>query len=261
MKKSTLLLALAASVLISSCTKSLNLNNEGDASVCDSIRVNRISGNLTVPVGGSTTLSVRDFSVVNDFVYINWWGPNNYSDQGHRSIDLNNVNLTTAGWYYVRMSSMNRGCEKIDSVFVNVTMPQGTPPCNLAVNIISYSNMGTSPIMGTSKTFNTLNLKVLRASSATGSTELQFNAYWRDREPVDGVYEVTTNPVQNDNYTNQIHISSIAQSIYFQGNTDGQKIYISHVNGKLQAQFCNISMGGNNGQSWNTAISGTLREQ
>ncbi|TCJ17445.1 hypothetical protein EPD60_04440 [Flaviaesturariibacter flavus] len=265
MRKSFLLLAIPVVTFFVSCSKPAVSNDDDEPAstgsrVCDSLRANRITGNNNALVGDYVTLRIREQIFANDFVYINWWGPGNYSDQGHSSISFSNVNLGTSGWYHVRLSSMNQGCEKEDSVYVNVGLPQGTPSCNLALNTISYSNMGTAPITTVTKTFNSLNLRVLRAGSSSGSIELQFHPYFRDKEPIDGIYEVSTNPAQNDFLANSIYISSVAQSIFFQGNNEQQKIYISHVNGKLQAQFCNIAMSGSNGWSWTTAVSGTLRE-
>ncbi|RYY64724.1 MAG: hypothetical protein EOO12_08875, partial [Chitinophagaceae bacterium] len=184
MNKKWLLLAIPFMALLASCEHSIDLGGDGDGrSVCDSLRANRISGNATVVAGGDLSLRIRDQQFDNDFVYITWWGPGNFSDQGHTSIDRTNINLGSAGWYYVRLQSMNQGCEKVDSIYVNVTLPQGTAPCNQAVNSISYSNMGTSPITSVRKTLNSLSLKVLDANSSSGSVELQFNPYWRDREP------------------------------------------------------------------------------
>jgi hypothetical protein len=264
MKTWSLLLLAALLTFCVSCTKTIEIEDEGTTprSVCDSIHANAITGNHAVMIGQSLELSVRQQLFDNDFVYINWWGPNNYSEHDHSTIFLNNVKLNTRGWYYVRLSAMNSNCEKIDSVFVNVTMPQGTAPCSLATNSISYSNMGTSPISSVQKTVSQ-GVKMLVAHSSSGDVSLQFHPYWQNAEPIDGVYDITTNAIrsQTDNGAHEIYMSAVASSIFFQGNTAGQKVYISHVNGKLQAKFCNISMSGNNGMSWTTQISGNLIEQ
>jgi hypothetical protein len=260
--KKWLLLLLAAPVLAQSFSCKKLLDNDTPKAVCDSIRLNSISGNHPLNIGDNLQLSVRHHDFDNDFVYTTWWGPNNFSVQDQHTIFLNNVGLLASGWYHVRLSSMNSGCEKIDSVFVSVAMPQGTPPCNLAVNTISYSNMGTGSILSVHNTVS-LGLRELEANSVSGDVTLQFHPYWQNLEPIDGVYEITTDASggQNNMDIQKVYMNAVASSIFFQANTPGQKVYISHVNGKLQAQFCNISMSGNNGMSWTTQISGTLRAQ
>ncbi len=72
------------------------------------------------------------------------------------------------------------------------------------------------------------------------SLRVLFNSYNGNVEPLDGVY--TTTDKQTFDVTeeyNVVSVSFIYQGVFFHCQPD-QKLYVSHVNGKIQVSFCNM---------------------
>lgn len=254
MKKWIAFLALSA-VLFTSCDK---LKSESPNEACNRLNNTRISGDTVVAIGGTLQLSVHTQAADNDFIYTNWWGPNNFSAQDQQQVSLSNFNLPHRGWYYVRVKSRAYGCERVDSVYVNTTLPQGTAPCSQALNSYLYNNMGGSGFTYTDKTIAQA-MKVLEGHSLFTDVTVQFHPYFVDREPLDGVYSISNDPYwsQTDLSASQVYVKAVVSSTFIQANNTAQKVYVSHVGGKLQVQFCNLAM---SGSGLNTQLSATLRE-
>ena len=99
----------------------------------------------------------------------------------------------------------------------------------------------------------------MRGSYAAGYPDLNiyFNLYWNTKEPEDGEYEVTDELSLRDNFPYNVHITSSYSNILFRSSSG--KLYITHVNGKIQAKFCGINLSGTNGStSFKTTATGTI---
>ena len=72
------------------------------------------------------------------------------------------------------------------------------------------------------------------------SLRVLFNSYNGNAEPLDGVY-MTTDQLTFDvtQEYNTVSVSFIYQGVFFHCQPD-QKLYVSHVNGKIQISFCNM---------------------
>jgi hypothetical protein len=176
-----------------------------------------------------------------------WAGPGGFSD--HTSSDGNyitikSIKITQSGWYYCGVSGPE--CNPAsDSVYIHVRFPKGTPPCSVADNTIT-NTIGlpdiNSPMVqrGFDVDLNSVSLSVYQG---IGYQEIYFffNTGGKN-EPQDGVY--TTKNIgafDGDDDANTVNVACNYFPFYLV-SLNGQKVYVSHVNGKLRVAFCSLSM-------------------
>lgn len=178
----------------------------------------------------------------NDIYY--WFGPGYSESTNSNTVNINEAKYSNRGWYYC--SKANSECNKTikDSIFIDVKLSQETPPCTVTNNFFSSSNL-VSDITLTSVTQHmdpTFNAMGVYGGNAFGYPSLRvlFNSYNGNTEPVDGVY------LTNDRLTfdvtqeyNLVSVSFIYSGLFFHCRPN-QKIYVSHVNGKIQVTFCDM---------------------
>ncbi len=103
------------------------------------------------------------------------------------------------------------------------------------------------------------NCKNLSAPSLGGYPDfnIYFEYYWNNKEPEDGAYDISNTITFDDGNPYSVFIASTYSSIYFQANPG--KVYVSHVNGKIQVTFCNITFSGSlGGPTYTTSATGNL---
>jgi hypothetical protein len=251
----SLLFFIAATLLLTSCKK-LQTQQDSDEATCANIKNITITSNSPVNIGDPIKFSVPE---VGGYRIYTWNGPDNFRDQ-YPEHTISYAELKHEGWYYVSVS--NNSCEtKIDSVYIDVKLQQGTPPCNVTANTATYSNLADDAFSyrykGIESTFGLLSLE----GSGNGNIYIYFHPEWRTREPEDGIYTTTNVPLfdQVDYNYNKVFITTTKSSIYWSSH-QGQQVYISHVAGKLQVRFCNLDMSGYNGNSYTTTASGNITE-
>lgn len=155
---------------------------------------------------------------------------------------VDNASISNRGWYYVR--KWNSDCGAIyDSVYVDVQLPQETPPCSPGNNIVTFSSIpGLTATRVTRETGGVWGGLTIRASGAFGypTFTIVFNSYFPTLEPEDGVY-ITKNVAifSPTDEQDRISVSFIYSSNYFHCY-EGKKVYVKHVNGKLQISFCDM---------------------
>jgi hypothetical protein len=249
--KSFGVLTLFTMCMFLSCTK------KSDQELCTNLQNVPITSNSPITLGQPIKFSVPqspNYQVI-------WKGPNNYASQSVENT-ITDAQFKHEGWYYLQLISTTDNCRKNDSVFIDVKLVQETPPCTIANNTATYSNLATdnfSPVtkVGSSPSSE----KSLNGTSGTlSSTSIKFNPYWNNLEPEDGVYYTTDgafDPV--DRSYNKLFVSAIKNSIYWVSSA-GQKVYVSHVGSKLQVRYCSLTMNGNNGSSFTTIATGNLLE-
>jgi hypothetical protein len=66
-------------------------------------------------------------------------------------------------------------------------------------------------------------------------------------EPKDGIYYTTDVPIFDPQQDADAINMSCSYGPYYFGCRPGQKIYVSHVNGKLRVSFCSIGAGDESG--------------
>jgi hypothetical protein len=245
-----------ATFLLQGCNK----EKQSDEMTCENINKTTVSSNSPVTNGETIHFGTQE---VGGYRIYSWTGPDNYANQ-YPVDSITNAQLENEGWYYLHLFSVNGQCEKFDSVYVDVKLPQGTPPCTINNNSVSFNNLGTDNYSGVTKYIDpNFSQKVLAANAGIySSLTIYFHTHWRTAEPEDGVYITNDTPVfdQTDNNYNKVFVTATKNSVYW-GSNAGQTVYISHAGSKLQARFCDLMMGGNNGVSLTTQASGNVVEQ
>lgn len=198
----------------------------------------------TITIGENSTIAATDVANVNYY----WSGP--FSNGIYsRTLNINTAGLKDRGWYYVNASNSECNNTKFDSVYLNVKLLQGTPPCtipnNTCNNTLVTSETYSSITRGISSSYGVLSLS---ASTSGGDIKFLFHPHWNTVEPEDGIYYTTNiptfDPVNPD--FNKVFFTMTKSSIYWATWAD-QTVYVSHINGKLQVRFCDLNMNGSLG--------------
>ena len=245
-------------ILISSCKKTPT----EDEQTCTNIQNATIISNSPVTVGGTVTFSTQE---VGGYRIYSWHGPHNYENQ-YPDNSITGAQFENEGWYYLDLYSLgSTGCQKIDSVYIDMLLEQGTAPCSVTNNTAEYNNLPNDSYINVSKIIDpNFSQKTLEADgfgAGFPNMKVYFHTHWRDFEPEDGIYYTTNTPVfdQVDYNYNKVFITTTKSSIYWASH-EGQLVYVSHVGSKLQVKFCNLNMSGSNGMSFTTVVNGNILE-
>ena len=246
---------IAAMLLLLSCKK--QTQEDLDAVTCENIRKITITSNSPVTIGETIKFSVPE---VGGYRIYRWIGPNNFHEQ-YPDHEISYAELKHEGWYYVNVS--NSSCEtKVDSVYIDVKLEQGTAPCNTAANTGSYNNLADDTYSYLNKGIESTYSLFSLSGWGNGNIAVYFHPEWRTKEPEDGIYTTTNVPLfdQVDYNYNKVFITTTKSSIYWSSH-EGQQVYVSHIAGKLKVTFCSLKMGGYNGNSYTTVASGNITEK
>lgn len=240
-------------ILLMSCNRQPT-DEELDEATCENIRNATLTSNSPVTTGNTITFSAPE---VGGYRMYHWTGPNLFTSQ-YADNTIDPAELHHEGWYYLHLS--NSSCEaKFDSIYIDVKLAQATPPCNAPNNTAEYSNLFDDTFSNVRKrTDATTSRKILIGTGSGSDLTVYFHQYWDNKEPEDGLYK-TTNVLSFSGKYNQVYVSTVKQSIFFSSH-ESQNVYVSHVNGKLKVQLCNLPMGGYNGTSYTTQVSSTMTE-
>ena len=245
-----LIYAVIFSIFLLCCQKKGNNN-------CESIQNVSVSYNGPVTIGDSLKIYTQE---VGGYRIYSWRGPDNFMSQEPRNT-IYDVQLKNEGWYYLTLS--NNECNtKVDSIYADVKLQQGSPSCSIPNKNCTFNNLASDTYSSIQKRYDPTYGFLSLECSGTSDLDIYFHDYWKTHEPEDGIYETINVPSFGiDKNYNKVFISTIKSSIYFK-TYEGQIVYVSHVNGKLQVRFCNLSMAGtNNSFSYTTLASGNLIQQ
>lgn len=254
--KTNLILPAILCVTIFSCKK--QGANDDEKGNCDNIARATITSNSPVTIGETIKFGTDE---VGGYRIYDWRGPDYYTGQ-EPSDSITDANLEHEGWYRLHLYSLDDNCDKFDSVYIDVKLKQGIPACSIANNTCTFNNLGDDSYTTVHKRIeSTYSLKSLEGSGPGSNIIIYFHPFWVNAEPEDGIYTTTNVPSfgQTDNNYNKVFVTTTKSSIYWASHED-QDVYVSHVNGKLQVRFCNLSMGGYNGTSYTTIASGNVVE-
>ena len=228
--RTSLLILFAAAALFTSCKKQ---------KICPASMKLTVS-NATPSIGGSFTITAPKETDNNVF---QWYGPMQNLVGNSNTLEITNAKYSNRGWYYC--SKSNGDCNDVlrDSIYVDVKLLQETPPCTLTNNYINCSNIPSVTLTSVTEGFDpTFNGTAVYGSGTFGypSFRVLFNSYNGNTEPIDGTY-TTTNSLSFDvtQEYNEVSVSFLYSSIFFHCHPN-QKLYVTHVNGKIQVSFCNM---------------------
>ena len=248
-------------LLFSGCTKddpAPDPQDPNNPNSCAALNTMPITANGPVTIGNTLKFSVPDRP---GYTYT-WFGPWYYS--GYNPSDsIWDASLKNEGWYYVRIDKDGCTAPKYDSVYIDVKLKQGNPPCTATLNTATYSLLFDDTFTSIDKSWDPgYGVLTLNASGNGVDLDIIFHPHWNTIEPEDGIYYTTNVPTfdQVDPEYNKVFASTVKQSIYWSTHAD-QPVYVSHVNGKLQVRYCNINMSGYNGTSYFTTATANVLEQ
>jgi len=251
----SLLVFITASLFFFSCKKQSAEEEPGTCAVLNNIK---IACNSPVTIGETIKFGAPE---IGGYRIYSWIEPNNFHDQ-YPHEEISYAELKNEGWYYLALSVSE--CEtKVDSVYIDVKLQQGTPACTVANNTGNYSNLADDSYSSVSKGIDpSFGELALEGSGSYTNLTVLFHPEWRTKEPEDGIYTTINVPSFDpvDYNYNKVYISTVKQSIYW-GSYPDQQVYVSHVAGKLQVRFCSLKLGGNNGYSYTTQVSANLVEK
>lgn len=184
-----------------------------------------------------------------DIALLQWWreggGPAPLSD-GYEFV-ITYCDKGDEGWYFFNASYPDCN-SNTDSVYIAIRRNPTPPPCNPSHNKVDFSHLPEVEATSVEWEANAIGGKRLTLTGPFRYPDftIEFNRFWKDKEPEDGEYELGNVTSLNDFDPYTVYVRSLYTGIIFEGNNGG-KIYITHENGKLVATFCDISLSGSNG--------------
>jgi hypothetical protein len=186
---------------------------------------------------------------------------------------VQSADFSDEGWY--RLEAKN-GCNQTakDSVYVDVTLPQGNASCSTTDNTITFTAAGhqggtfTSITQGENPSI--ANIYELKAWGGRNEFNVVFHpSHKNNKQPENGVYttgtwSATNYPAFGERDYDKIYITNITYSpttIYYR-SAPGQKLYVTRVNGKLKVTACDMALtGSSNGTAYSTNTTFSVTEQ
>ena len=225
------LITLCLLLLLTGCKKS---------TVC-ATSIGLTASSTTPTVGESFTITA---SSAYDEDMFQWSGPGVSSGNYTNSMTVYQAGYLDRGWYYCSKSNPDCGQTIYDSIFIDMKLRQGSAPCTPVNNTLDGSSIPTSNFYSVSKIFDpSFNGKALYCSASLGypnDFRVLFNSNNGNVEPVDGIY-TTTNSIlfsQTDPYV-WVSLSFVYGGQFYHSHAN-KDVFVSHINGKLSASFCNI---------------------
>ena len=235
----------------------LSCNKHEDVDNCAQIqKVSIVAYKNSVYVGDTIWLQTNLIPPISLF---NWSrGENSNQTWGDAEVFIYPCTKSDEGWYYLNVSYPDCAF-KNDSIYITVLNQPVTPPCSPADNTVNLSSLSNLVFSSTSYGFDpNFNCKLLAGNSSGYSPfNIYFNAFWNDKEPEDGAYDIL-NQLDFSGYAPySVYINTLNSSVLFQGNPG--KVYVTHENGKLKVSFCSITLSGSlGGPSFSTSATGAI---
>jgi hypothetical protein len=227
-----------ASIALSGCEKLIGKKDD----TCDKIKSAKIQVDKTAFYAGE---EIRLSAVEGTNIFYGWNHSNIQGNLGSSSTYIvPNCSKSHEGWFYLSVS--NPDCtSKYDSVYITVTNRPVAAPCSPVNNKVDFSSIPDISFSSASWSYDAgYNSKGLRGYQALGYPDINvyFHHYWNNKEPEDGEYSLHYVPSFTDVNTYHVYLASHYGINWYVAHTG--KVYVSHVNGKIQATFCNVTFSG-----------------
>jgi hypothetical protein len=184
---------------------------------------------------------------------------------------VQSADFADEGWYYLEAKNSCSQSAR-DSVYIDVSVPQGTAGCSPATNSISFTAANHQP-----GTFTTVtqgenpsipNIYQLEASGGRNDFSIRFHpSYKNNKQPESGVYTTgnwNNSPAHGAKDFDVVFITNItySPSTIVYRSVPGQKLYVTRVNGKMKVTACDMALtGSSNGTPYSTNATFSVTEQ
>jgi hypothetical protein len=234
----TLVLLLLASTTLLSCEKLIGGKND----TCDKIKSAKIQVSKTNFYAGE---EIRLSAVEGTNIFYGWNHSNIPGNLGSSSsYTIPSCSKSHEGWFYLSVS--NPDCTtKYDSVYITVTNQPVAAPCTPVNNKVDFSLLPDITFGSASWSYDgSYNSRNLRGYQGLGYPDINvfFHSYWNNKEPEDGAYSLHNTFSFTDVNTYHVYLTTHYGINLYVAHTG--KVYVSHVNGKIQATFCNVTFSG-----------------
>ncbi|TPG36332.1 hypothetical protein [Flavobacterium pectinovorum] len=222
MKKTLLfLLPIVCSISLFSCSTN-------EAITCY-LPANVASSNSPLVPGGTLLLNA-DSAYSSDVSY-NWSGPNNFHSNLQNPI-INSVTPSMTGEYKLKT---NKGiCESSESIVV-VDINAPNIPCNPVKNTMIFEKAGLGPLtFGSVYSSHVNDDYYITAGSLEATLKIEFAS---NVIPIPGIYSICSSCPTSFMKSSEVCVS--LNYVTFSHANSGL-VYVSLVNGKLTATFCNV---------------------
>jgi hypothetical protein len=219
-------------------------------------KVEIVTGKTSVYTGDTIWLQTN---IIPPISLYNWSrGPNSNLTWSDSKVFIYPCTKNDEGWYFLNVSYPDCAY-KNDSIYITVLNRPVTPPCSPADNEVSLSALSDLNFSSTSYVLDpSFNCKLL-SGNASGypAFNIYLNAYWNNREPEDGAYNIQNQLDFNGYDPYSVYMNTSDSGILFEANPG--KVYVTHESGKLKISFCNITLSGNlGGPSFSTSATGAI---
>jgi hypothetical protein len=233
--KSFFLFAFSAIILLPSCEKQKNCATSMELT----------TSNRTPTVGDDVTIRAI---IEGDNEHFFWDGPAMSSTLGDAVFTIHNIKLSESGVYSCGKANSDCNTSLGDTILIEVQLKQETPPCSMTNNTLTSNNTPNTTYTSVTQGIDALSNGVTLNAWAAFYPEVHvlFNHYNGTGEPGDGLY-VTRGDPNFDLFgePNEISLQFVYSGNIYHVRAD-QKVYVSHVGGKLQVSFCNIIFAASN---------------
>lgn len=190
-----------------------------------------------------------------------WSGPAGNATTQSATFTIENIKLSQTGVYTCSKSNSDCNTSLVDTILINVQLKKEVPPCTTVNNAIVCSNIPgvtlTSVYHEFDVSFNTMSLKA-NGGFSYPTFKVFFNSFNGNKEPLDGTHITSDRPTFDImQEPNDVSVSFIYASNYYHCRPS-QKVFVTHVNGKLQVSFCNMVF--ESGGLPNTTCTGKMTE-
>ena len=268
--KSLSIVSLFILTLFNSCKKSDDPQNTATCSTLLSVKATPNS--TTIAKGEKlicNAIPLFSGSLNSGVTYI--WTISGEGVRTTASDSIVSIDYRHAGWWYAEAKNTCDGIIKKDSFKLTVTIPQGTPSCNNAVNnnVLSFTGFLTGNATFTNTKLQDAALDYnpsevyfgIQANQPTdpltnafGSIAVVFHSQYKlTNLPPSGIYTTSSvaangHPVFGAGDFDKCHISYVAYNsaagVVVYKSDPNQNIYITNQNGKLKAVLCNVVLPG-----------------
>ncbi len=221
-------------------------------------------------IGAGETISLQASSRA-DVSYL--WTIPGRNTKSTATAEIENIDFTNEGWWYFSATNTCNEAKK-DSFYLDVKVPQGTPPFAPTADYINLTavNHQSGPVTTIAFRASSIPGDPYNFGASGGYNDLQVlfhPSYYDYNLPEDGVYttipfSATNAPKHGEKDFDKVFITmfSYSPTTILYRSVPGQKVYVSRVNGKFRISICDMALvGTSQGTAYSTNMTASATEK